>query len=73
MTLPVERTYAVLNTRRFLLALCNPKETPKVPQEIRKQARHCLKHFPSGLDLDMHFEGREIFGEVEERCKLITW
>lgn len=73
MTLPNERTWAVLNTRRFLLALCDPKETPKVPKYVRQQARSCLKHFPSGFDFDMYFDGHEIFGELKKKRKVIKW
>lgn len=47
MTLPFERFRAVLNTEQFLLDLCNPKRTPRVPKEIRQQARSLLKHYPS--------------------------
>lgn len=47
MTLPVERKWAVMNTEKFLLDLCNPKKTPRVPKYIREEARRCLRHYPS--------------------------
>jgi len=51
MTLPIERTHAVLNTEKFLLKLCNPKETPGVPKSIREEARGLLRHYPTKYDL----------------------
>ena len=51
MTLPIERTYAVQNTEQFLLDLCNPKKTPRVPAGIREQARRLLRHYPTKYDL----------------------
>ena len=52
MTMPRERTVAVKNTEAFLLSLCNPKETPRVPQAIRQRARSLLKHYPSDYDME---------------------
>lgn len=51
MTLPDERRSAVSWTRRFLLDLIDPKKTPKVPLDIRRQARSLLKHYPQENDL----------------------
>lgn len=56
MTLPIERTQAVLRTEKFLLKLCIPKESPGVPEEIRKEAGRLLKHYPSEYNL-RHLEG----------------
>lgn len=51
MTLPDERTRAVQKARRFLRSLLDPKKTPRVPKQIRKEAYYVLKHFPGDLDL----------------------
>lgn len=51
MTLPFERIWAVTNCREFLLSLCNPKQTPKIPREIRKKAAQLLRHYPHEFDL----------------------
>jgi hypothetical protein len=51
MTLPVERVYALLNTREFLWSLLDRSATPGIPKDIRKQAYWCLKHFPGEVDL----------------------
>ena len=47
MTLPVERFRSVLKTEEFLESLLDPKKTPRVPKDIRQQARWCLRHYPS--------------------------
>jgi len=46
MTLNYERNSAVLQTRKFLMRLMNPQETPRVPRAIRAEARQLLKHYP---------------------------
>ena len=52
MTLNYERYLAMKSTRRFLMALMNPKDTPKVPLKIRKEARRLLKHYPEEYHMD---------------------
>jgi hypothetical protein len=52
MTVPVERSRAVVNTREFLYALMTPSRTPRVPRDIRQQARALLKHYPAPYDIE---------------------
>ena len=52
MTLPCERYNAIKRTEDFLKDLMDPKKTPRVPKEIRKQAYYCLRHYPRKFDLD---------------------
>jgi hypothetical protein len=52
MTTPIERTWAIKNTKQFLLDLMDPKKTPRVPKAIRLEAYRCLRHYPS----DYHME-----------------
>ena len=52
MTLPDERYRAVRMARQFLIELCSPKKTPKVPAIIRNQAKGILRHYPSDYDMD---------------------
>lgn len=67
MTLPDERTRAVLNTKEFLRNLLDPKKTPRVPKKIRKQAYSLLKHYPNDFDFMSLFENdRQIFGKPKE-------
>ena len=53
MTLPCERYNAIKRTEEFLKALLDPKKTPRVPKAVRKQAYYCLRHYPSGYNLDL--------------------
>jgi len=46
MTLPYEEVYALERTREFLRKLLDPKQTPRVPRAIRKEAGTCLRHYP---------------------------
>lgn len=51
MTVPVERTRAVLSARTFLYDLLDPAKTPRVPRPIRQRAIRVLRHYPSATDL----------------------
>ena len=51
MTLPVERTQAVLQVERFLMDLRNPKKYPRVPKAVREEASRLLKHYPTQYDM----------------------
>jgi len=67
MTMPCERTWAVNNTRQFLLDLLNPKSTPRVPSEVRKQAYRCLRHYPGEYYMNLSQEHlSEVWGEPNE-------
>ncbi len=67
MTLPDERYRAVVQTRRFLLDLCNPEHTPRVPKLIRETARSMLRHYPSDWDMQRAAaECPEVFQERME-------
>lgn len=70
MTLPNERRMAVLRTEDFLKSLLDPKQTPRVPREIRRQAYSCLRHFPSSHHMDIAMEkAPTIFGEWDSEFK----
>ena len=47
MTLPIERTNAVLRAERFLIDLRDPKKYPRVPKAVREEAHRLLRHYPS--------------------------
>ena len=64
MTIPSERTRAVLYTQDFLMDLLDPKKTPRVPKEIRRRASALLRHYPSDHDMEMVVaEGSSRFGD----------
>lgn len=67
MTLPDERSRAVLSTRAFLRALLRPDLTPKVPGWIRAEAYACLRHFPWPTDLTLAAKdmGSKCFAPVD--------
>jgi hypothetical protein len=52
MTVPSERTRAVLATEKFLLELCDPKATPRIPKALRDRACALLRHYPSAYDMN---------------------
>ena len=67
MTLPDERYRSVVQTRRFLLDLCNSEHTPRVPKLIRDTARSMLRHYPSDWDMNRAAEAApEVFQERME-------
>ena len=67
MTLPDERYRAVVQTRRFLLDLCNPQHTPRVPKLVRETARSMLRHYPT--DHDMMAAAEEASDLFQERME----
>ena len=64
MTLPKERFRAISKTRHFLAALCDPKRTPGIPGPIRDEARSCLKHYPTPLDMEEALHGLRLAAQV---------
>lgn len=67
MTIPKERSNSLINTRNFLRSLLDPKQTPKVPKEIRREAYYCLKHFPSDFEIELtQKKAPEIWGNSED-------
>lgn len=56
MTLPDERYAAVLRTRQFLMDICSPSKTPRVPKDVRQQALWCLRHYPDTWEMQQAAE-----------------
>lgn len=77
MTLPDERTRAVIYAQNFLRDLLNPKATPRVPRAIRQRAGSVLRHFPHRYEMQMAAEkAPRIFGELadyDEIEGLLEW
>lgn len=57
MTIPNERTRAVLQTKDFLLELQSATKSPGVPETVRKETRRLLRHYPSAWHLDLAHRG----------------
>lgn len=53
MTMPDERTRSLLQTRDFLEELCSSGQTPGVPEEVRREARRLLRHYPMNMHLNL--------------------
>jgi hypothetical protein len=53
MTVPIERTNAVINTEKFLCDLLDPKKTPRVPKDVRAQAKRLLRHYPCAYHMNV--------------------
>lgn len=54
MTLPYERTRAVLNVREFLIRLSspyNPNGIKGIKKEVREEARRLMRHFPGRWEM----------------------
>ena len=67
MTLPDERYRALKNGEQFLLDLCDPKVTPKVPSQVRDRARSILRHFPTKFDIEC------IADNMPDRFSKLAW
>jgi hypothetical protein len=64
MTTPDERLRAIRNAREFLRSLVNPKETPRVPLEIRRRAYWALKHYPREYDIKFYEKAEKNSGYI---------
>jgi hypothetical protein len=56
MTMPIERTAALIEVRRFLNSLITSSE---VSDEIKYQATSALRHYPSAREVNMLAEKEE--------------
>lgn len=67
MTLPDERTHAVLYTKEFLLGLASGT-IKRIPKAVRVRARMLLRHFPTSLDMRHAAKNApNVFAEIEQR------
>jgi len=53
MTLPDERYHSIIMARHLLTKLISPKLTPRAPAALRREARQCLRHFPSDWEMQV--------------------
>jgi hypothetical protein len=62
MTLPFERTRALIGTKEFLEAMLDPKQTPRW---MRGRAKALLNHYPGLAEIEMaHKALPDEFGPV---------
>ena len=65
MTMPYERTRAIIATKTFLESLLNRQATPRVPSKVRAHARSLLRHYPSNSDVQhAHMGVPWLYGSV---------
>jgi len=63
MTIPAERTRAIIYTKLFLEQLLVPRLTPDVPDSVRAAALGLLRHYPGIAELEIaHHALPEWFG-----------
>jgi transposase-like protein len=73
MTLPDERYRAMRCGYQFLMELCNPAATPKVPRAIRERARSILRHYPGQYHFEMIAEALpNEFSKTSSFLKLVN-
>ena len=53
MTIPFERTRALIETKSFLLKLVDTKRLPRVPKSVRQHAEYLLRHYPSYENIEL--------------------
>ncbi len=67
MTLPDERSRAVVMTRQFLLALLHG-EYKRVPREVKERARSLLRHYPGEFYIEQAAKtSPSVFGTLGEK------
>ncbi len=66
MSTPLEQGRAIAAARRFLFDLCVPSKTPRVPREVRLEARARVKHMPMSWDLPRIVEDEGAMKHMEE-------
>jgi len=61
---PQQQMAAMIGVRDFLLRLTNTKESPRIPREVRREARTIMRHYPPEHELrpllDKLFESKFI-------------
>jgi hypothetical protein len=66
MTIPYERTRALVYTLRFLRELQDPQLTPRVPRWVRGHAKALERHYPTLADIELaHTASPEWYGPVK--------
>jgi hypothetical protein len=73
MTVPFERTRALLQAKQFLKAMLDPKQTPKTPRWMRGKALALLRHYPGMWELELVNKALpDEFGPVPPSSALIV-
>lgn len=71
MTIPFERTRALIQARELLKQLQDIGESPNIPTWLRLQARDLLEHYPSFADIEKaHKALPDLFGPAPPFSRL---
>ena len=54
------------NARTFLIKLTDKKKSPRIPEEIRKEAAELLKNFPDKSDVNDFQESSDLIDEMNK-------
>lgn len=74
MTVPVERTRALVYAHSFFRDLLNPAVTPRVSREVRETAKWLLRHYPEPSTIQCaHRLCPELFGPVPEQMASLSY
>jgi hypothetical protein len=66
MTVPVQRTLAVLQARELLKELASSSAQSGVPEHVRREAERLLRHFPFPSHMQIaHLGAPLLFGPAE--------
>lgn len=65
MTIPFERTRALVQTKELLRDLQDPKKTPRIPKALRARAQALERHFPTLMNIEQAHEALPgVYGPV---------
>lgn len=68
MTMPFERTRAVMQTKGFLQWVLSAEATLENLMQAKREARHLLRHYPSSIDMHLaHLACPGWFGPTLDR------
>ena len=66
MTTPIERRQAIIRTERFLWRLMDSSENAFRPNDIRREAYRCLRHYPDSSYMEeAAIESPRVWGPVQ--------
>jgi hypothetical protein len=72
MTVPFERTRALLQTKQFLEAMLDPKQTPRTPRWMRGKSKALLLHYPGMWEIELlHKALPDEFGPVPPFSRMV--
>lgn len=70
---PDRAASAITNARQLLRRLSDPRETPKIPLLVRKEARALLRFFPPEHELEPMLRQELILKEVPKLTLFPVW